>query len=392
MNQRHNKPQLDAARRFFRGVVEAGSLSCLVFLAQACGAGSQVYVGMEYYGGAWGPNLLEEKLPNGEPVYDDSDEVIYFMKCIAVGRMTKELGLGGFREVFQSSDYRIVLCSMREDGSNKKEIKSLWRSDPSEGPNPGALEGVSMAICARTHKAALSFEYGGDDIVGLWTFGLDGSNLRRIRPPASGRIRRVCWHPSGEWLVFEEYERGNSRIGRHVFRCDADGHYVRAMTSEFASTQPTFSPSGDMIVYTCWPLGRSSGQPVITSGPLIEKYHVKVISDTSRYLHRMNQDGTDDKPIFDKNGQPVFGEFPIWRTSGREIIYQIGLVNLESGENVRLSNLILPWGVDGEKGIVGWQQRSIYYIPRGSMDGKYLIEASFAPQRIQERQSAEGIW
>jgi hypothetical protein len=174
-----------------------------------------------YYAPAWGPNKKGE-------------QVAYFLKQVNL-------------EAPAHGENRIYLCSIKPDGSQRREIAQLWKDQPGQWLEPYATA-ATMEINAATRRAAIGVEQGNRS--GVFVVDLDGKYFKSLwpkewnedRPKAAGY---ATWSPDGRCIAFQEYRfEGGTNLYR-IVKCDADAQ----------ATWP--SPTGTNA--TCIPYGLPRG-------------------------------------------------------------------------------------------------------------------------------------
>lgn len=223
----------------------------LVSLSTVTFAGE--FKNVEYLCADWGPSMTLPSKPGENPHFSETEYEIYFLKQVS-SFTRKHYLIGDLFSGSKTEDIRhgvsIYLCKMKPDGSEKTDIKELWKN-----PNyPIDTQGYScwMDLNKHTHKIALSVLFAGSDVTGLWTMGLDGSGLERAITPSmiDGHLQAIdspSWMPGGEQLVFAESLRGGGR-GR-IVKCDIDGRNRIYLTEGPGDRQPSVSPDGKTIAY-----------------------------------------------------------------------------------------------------------------------------------------------
>ncbi len=210
---------------------------------------AEEYANVEYLCADWGPAISLPLKQGEQPKYSDTEEDVYFVK--QVGWFTRKQRV--MPKMFPGSNENIArgtsiyLCKMKPDGSEKVEIKKLWTN-----PNyPIDTQGQStwMDVNEKTGKIVLSITLAGNEITGLWTMNLDGSELKRIIVPEQNpqylqAINHPSWTPSGEWIVFEEEFRGMNPNRFNIGKCDVAGKRLSRLleaTEKIEYRQPAVS-------------------------------------------------------------------------------------------------------------------------------------------------------
>jgi Tol biopolymer transport system component len=149
-----------------------------------------------------------------------------------------------------------------------------------------------------------------DGAMGLWTTGLDGSNLRRVTK-RRGYAGGAFFSPDGQWLVYRAFYPANAddekvldqlltervlqpmKCHFEIFVCRPDGSEERALTAGGkANWAPSFHPDGKTIVFAS---NREAARP-----GLFALYAMGV--DGSGVRRLTPWDGFDSFPHFSPDG------------------------------------------------------------------------------------------
>jgi len=271
-----------------------------VFLVETMGCavlgqGGKGAISVIYYAPAWGPNTNDE-------------EVVYFLKQVTFQSAATE----------QS---RIYFCSIKPDGTERREIAWLWKDKPDQFLEPFATA-AHMEINPVTRRAALGIELG--ERGGIFVFKLDGSDFQSVWPKEWNEDRPTkagypTWSPDGEWLAFHEYrfEKGFNHYRIAKMRPDASD-YTPLTERNATNYQPAWSPNGDLIAY---------------------------VSHKEVHLYLMKPDGSA------KRDTKVWGRYPRWSPDGKFILHSgLSLVDAQAAKQIKVwrGAWIYPrWGTTG---------------------------------------------
>jgi len=181
----------------------------ILFISSGCGImPAKEYVNeINYHCADWGPQ----------------GEKIYFIKQII------------FRENKKYIGNEVYLCSMNWDGTDKKEITTLWKDTYkplSSNPDTSFID-----VCRKTAQAAITVDEGDLSQLGLWTINLDGTNFKRIlyhkwtsdfRPYFSS----PSWFSDGSHIVFEEVWTHTPNFQYYIAKVDKEGKNKAYLTSK----------------------------------------------------------------------------------------------------------------------------------------------------------------
>jgi hypothetical protein len=268
-----------------------GLLSVVGICCVGCASVSHV-MGIEeadilvtYYAPAWGSGT------NGE-------EIVYFLKQVTM-------------ETAKYEQNRIYFCSIKPDGTDRREIAWLWKDQPEQFLEPYSTAAYMDANGA-TKRAAIGIEQGAR--AGIFVVDLDGGNFKSLwpkewtvdRPTTAGY---PTWSPDGKWIAFEEYrfEGGTNLYRIAKMRGDASG-YAPLTDRDKCNMQPAWSPKGDEIAYVNYPR--------YYPGP--------------SYLSLMKPDGSE------KRDTKQWGDYPRWSPDAKQILHSgIWLIDADTGAKVR---------------------------------------------------------
>jgi Tol biopolymer transport system component len=133
----------------------------------------------------------------------------------------------------------------------------------------------------------------------IFSVKLDGTGLRQL---TTGNFsdRNPVFSPNGKIIAFDRFQEAHTR---HVFTMRTDGTHVKDVTPNLAawSSEPSFNPSGNRIVY-------------VRSFPG---------SDTSD-LYTIHPDGSGGSRLTGQSGNPFGGvSSPSWSPDGAKVAFQV---------------------------------------------------------------------
>jgi hypothetical protein len=164
-------------------------------------------IAVMYYAPAWGPDT------NGE-------EVVYFLKQVMLRSRADEQN-------------RIYFCSIKPDGTDRREIARLWKENPDQYFENFAVA-VTMDVNAATKRAAIGVELG--ERGGIFIVNLDGTGFRSLWPKEWNEDRPTkagypTWSPDGKWLAFHEHRFEGGRYLYRIVKCKPDGTDYMPLTA-----------------------------------------------------------------------------------------------------------------------------------------------------------------
>jgi hypothetical protein len=282
------------------GLLTAIGICCVGCALTSAVLGRSGTIQVTYYAPAWGPN-------------EKGEQVAYFLKQVNL-------------EAPAHGENRIYLCSIKPDGSERKEIAQLWKDQPDQWFEPYATA-ATMDINTATKRAAIGVEQGNRS--GVFIVDLDGRNFKSLwpkewtedRPKTAGY---ATWSPDGKWVAFQEYRfEGGTNLYR-VVKCGPDAQgYVALTDRNNCNMHPAWSPEGTVIAYVNY-----------------TRYY-----PGPSYLSLMNPDGSE------KRITREWGDYPRWSPDGKQILLEgATLVDPVSGLKIRGWDgaWIYPkWGSDG---------------------------------------------
>jgi len=222
-------------------------------------------------------------------------------------------------------DNRVDWCNMDPDGNNKKVIKTLWENTKYQLDING--NNVTMDICKKTGKVALAIAAGGSEQTGIWTFDLDGTELKRIVENKKDknfryRVNYPSWFPDGEHLVYHEKWLHTKEIEYYIVKIDNQGQNKLYLTTKKtdgnSSRFPAVSPDGIEIVYT----------------------NSNKLGEYQRDLWVMTATGEDKLKLY--NNHSHYADYAEWSSDSKKIVLStppLTIINSEDGEEIKRTRI-----------------------------------------------------
>lgn len=141
-----------------------------------------------------------------------------------------------------SPDGNKVIMSLAIDGKTSIYTMDLRTRQATRLTNSPAID-TSPCYSPDGKQVVFNSDRGGTQQ--LYMMNADGSDLKRISPPGSGRYGTPVWSPRGDLIAFTKIENGKFYIG--VMRPDGTGE--RLLTEAFLVEGPTWAPNGRVLMY-----------------------------------------------------------------------------------------------------------------------------------------------
>ncbi len=377
MRNRINSPNivtLSLVRRSLcGGGLPKGLLLVGLLVAFSTAVHAQEFANVEYLCADWGPAMTWSGKTNEPPRFSDTEEEVYFLK--QVGRFTRKKRLvpdllSGSKTEEIGHGISIYLCKMKPDGSGKIEIKELWKNP--RYPIDTQAQTTWMDVNEKTKKIVFSIVIGGEDITGIWTVNLDGSDLKRILTPGMEEGGRATygnpsWTPDGQWIVFGKGVRSPKGISGGIAKCDSSGSNIVYLTRNINQETPRVSPDGTTIIYGQIGDAKTGG------------------------LYLMDIDGGNPHQLpnpDDKRKGHHSGIYPAWSPDGKRI-FAIGYASfivdaatgklfVEQSPQLEGKRGVCGWPHWGTLGFVGFNVGGILFTDSELKEAKWLASSGLA--------------
>jgi TolB protein len=169
-----------------------------------------------------------------------------------------------------SKDENSEVYAMKADGSKPRRLTRDWAIDSSPSWSPDSK------------RIAFVSERSGNPQI--YMMGADGSGAKRLT--FQGNYNQTPdWSPRGDWILFNARDE---RLVYDIFRINPEtGEIVRLTQDQGNNEHPTYSPDGNLVVFSSTRSGESK-------------------------LYVMNADGTNQRLISRKKGEYTTPEWGPW--------------------------------------------------------------------------------
>jgi TolB protein len=141
-----------------------------------------------------------------------------------------------------SPDGNKVIMSLAVNGKTDIYTMDLRTRQATRLTNSPAID-TSPSYSPDGKQIVFNSDRGGTQQ--LYMMNADGSDIRRLSPPGSGRYGTPVWSPRGDLIAFTKIEGAKFYIG--VMRTDGSGE--RLLTEAFLVEAPTWAPNGRVLMY-----------------------------------------------------------------------------------------------------------------------------------------------
>jgi hypothetical protein len=201
--------------------------------------------------GYWISEHLDPEYPkySTEIVYLAADfsgdgSKVYFLKEVRGWKQVRPRAMWGGMTIEKSY---LWLCSMRPDGTEKKQIKTVF--PPATWIMNKTDSFVHLAVCPKDDRIAWTSIGSKESIDGLWVMDADGQHLKRVLDGNKvGLTARPKWSSDGVYVVAQA---DDASWKSRVWRSRADGSENLRLTKDGEEEErPSFSPDGKRIAFT----------------------------------------------------------------------------------------------------------------------------------------------
>ncbi len=202
---------------------------------------------------------------------------------------------------FSPDGNSFVFSSVKDDGKygiytmnfNGGEMQRLTKNDWGEGSPSFSPQGDKILFVRDLQNYPWRSQ--------IFTMNLDGSEATQISHVDNGAgtvaIEDPSWSPDGKQIIYT-CDKDNEGMGYRIYIMNADGSNTRRLTDKFRwERRPRFSPDGKKIIFTIFEPG------------------------IGVYLFLINSDGTGEEKLFSGIPGLIRSEDAAWSPDGSTVVF-----------------------------------------------------------------------